>query len=85
MKNFKLLLATAVVFAVGSAFTASPKDIGDEYVLQGGTYQLRSSVPGDCVGASGTCSYTKIANSGSQPDQNPANFQPRTAGTFIPN
>ncbi|QPQ52039.1 hypothetical protein H3Z85_00480 [Chryseobacterium indologenes] len=44
MKNFKLLLGAAVVFAVGSAFTASNKAAG-EYVLIGSTYQLKSSRP----------------------------------------
>lgn len=85
MKNFKLLLATAVIFAVGSAFTMSPKDIGDEYVLIDGTYVLRSQHPGTCFGQSGTCSWTKIANNGSNPDQNPANFQQRTTGQFVEN
>lgn len=84
MKNFKLLLATAVMFAVGSAFTASPKDIGDEYVLQGSTYVLRSSLPnGFCEDGAGTCSYTKIANSGTNPDQNSANFTHRRDGQFV--
>lgn len=76
MKNFKLLLATAVVFAVGSAFTASNKAVEGEYVLIDGTYQLKSSRPtGECQDmTSQICDYTKTNPSGN--NQNPANFTP---------
>ncbi|GEN71207.1 DUF6520 family protein [Chryseobacterium lathyri] len=77
MKNFKLLLGAAVLFAVGSAFTSSNKAAG-EYVLISGTYQLKSSRPaGNCESMqSATCDYTKINPSGSNTD--PSNFTPHT-------
>lgn len=74
MKNFKLLLATAVLFAVGSAFTASNKVAG-EYILQGSTYVLKSTQNGHCDASQNSiCDYTKINPSGS--NTNPANFTP---------
>jgi len=82
MKNFKLLLATAVVFAVGSAFTAAEKNaVAGEYVLIDGVYQIKTDRPeGLCVQASETCDYTKINPSGN--NTNPANFQPFQAGRW---
>lgn len=79
MKNFKLLLGAAVVFAVGSAFTAVNKAAG-EYVKIGSTYELKSSRPaGECLdNPSATCDYTKINPSGSNTD--PSNFMPHTTG-----
>lgn len=82
MKNFKLLLATAVVFAVGSAFTAAEKNaVAGEYVLIGSTYVLKSSRPaGRCLPSADTCDYTKINPSGN--NTNPANFAANASGTW---
>ncbi|ASE62015.1 hypothetical protein CEQ15_11205 [Chryseobacterium indologenes] len=78
MKNFKLLLGAAVVFAVGSAFTASNNKVAGEYILQGSTYV---QVAHTCEEApSEICDYTKTgsATTPQYPDQykNPANFTP---------
>lgn len=85
MKNFKLLLATAVLFAVGSAFTASSKAVAGEYILQGDTW-----VPigdGDCETGSGTCDYLKTGSATTlqYPDQfqNPANFTANRPGVYV--
>ncbi|MGK6342542.1 DUF6520 family protein [Chryseobacterium sp. DT-3] len=75
MKNFKLLLGAAVIFAVGSAFTASNKAVAGEYVLQGSTYVLKSTLPpGHCEQSQNICDYTKTNPSGNNTD--PANFTP---------
>ncbi|QIH34464.1 DUF6520 family protein [Sphingobacterium sp. DR205] len=78
MKNFKLLLATAVVFAVGSAFTAN-NNIAGEYVLNGDTWELKDG--GLCRDEAGSiCDYTKVgsATTPEHPNQyeNPDNFTP---------
>lgn len=78
MKNFKLLLGAAVMFAVGSAFTASDKVAG-EYVLNGDTWELKDG--GTCEAEpSAICDYTKVgsATTPQHPNQyqNPANFSP---------
>ncbi|RQO37653.1 hypothetical protein DBR39_12230 [Chryseobacterium sp. KBW03] len=80
MKNFKLLLGAAVVFAVGSAFTASNKAAG-EYVLNGDTWELKDG--GRCESEpSEICDYTKVgsATTPQYPNQyqNPANFTAHT-------
>lgn len=80
MKNFKLLLGSAVLFAVGSAFTASNNAAG-EYVKNGDTWELKDG--GSCISQPGaTCDYTKVgsATTPQYPDQyqNPANFAPNT-------
>lgn len=77
MKNFKLLLATAVLFAVGSAFTVSNKALVGEYILgTDGTFRLKSTQPaGHCENAQQEiCDYTKVNLSGN--DTDPANFTP---------
>ncbi|ANF52950.1 hypothetical protein A0O34_21560 [Chryseobacterium glaciei] len=81
MKNFKLLLATAVLFAVGSAFTASSKTVAGEYVKDGDTWELKDG--GTCeLEPSEVCDYTKIGSATTEqyPDQfqNPANFSAHT-------
>jgi hypothetical protein len=86
MKNFKLLLATAVLFAVGSAFTASSKVFAGEYVLQGSTFVLKSTLPpGHCENEQNIiCDYTKTNPSGD--NTNPANFTPfRTNARWVTN
>lgn len=78
MKNYKLILAIAVVFAVGSAFTGKNKALSGEYILVGNTYVLVEHAcevsPGDI------CDFTKTgsATTPMYPDQykNPANFTP---------
>lgn len=75
MKNFKLLLGAAVVFAVGSAFTASNKAVAGEYVYdsENSTFVLKSALPGHCEDMpSEVCDYTKTNPGGD--NQNPANF-----------
>ncbi|REC79512.1 hypothetical protein DRF60_06730 [Chryseobacterium elymi] len=79
MKNFKLLLGAAVLFAVGSAFTTSNKAFAGEYVLIApNTYELKTNRPaGECREMpSQICDYTKINPSGSNTDPN--NFTPNT-------
>jgi len=84
MKNFKLLLATAVMFAVGSAFTAAEKNaVAGEYVLIGSTYVLKSSRPasGHCEdNDQAICDYTKTNPSGN--NTNPANFTANSSGIW---
>lgn len=80
MKNFKLILGIAIVFAIGSAFTASNNAFAGEYILDGNTYVLVSHT---CVSApSEICDYTKTgsATTPQYPNQfqNPANFTPYT-------
>lgn len=80
MKNFKLLLGIASVFAVGSAFTAKNKAFAGEYVLQGNTFV---AITHGCEDAPGEiCDYTKTgsATTPQYPNQyqNPANFTPQT-------
>lgn len=79
MKNFKLLLLlTAIIFAIGSAFTANKKAVAGEYVLEGNTFTI---VEHSCELSPGDiCNYTKIgsATTPQYPNQyqNPANFIP---------
>ncbi|ASE62014.1 hypothetical protein CEQ15_11200 [Chryseobacterium indologenes] len=77
MKNFKLLLGAAIVFAVGSAFTANNSAV-DLYVKNGNTWELKSP-DGECIPQpSEVCDYTKTgsATTPQYPNQfdNPANF-----------
>lgn len=78
MENFKLILSTAIVFAVGDAFPTGKQSIQDEYVLIGSTFQLMSSLPpGHCQISPGkVCDYIKINPSGNNID--PSNFTPLT-------
>jgi hypothetical protein len=81
MKNFKLLLGAAIVFAVGSAFTATNNNVAGEYVLEGNTFVPKGE--GICENEpSIICDYTKTGNATTsqypQPELNPANFTPRT-------
>lgn len=67
----------AVVFAVGSAFTAS-KSVDDLYVKNGNMWELKSPT-GDCIDQPAeVCDYTKTgsATTPQYPSQyqNPANF-----------
>lgn len=83
MKNFKLLLAGAMMIAVGSSFAASGNNaVAGEYVLINGTYHLKSERPegSDCVQSNEICDYTKINPAGNNTD--PANFQAHRAGTW---
>lgn len=81
MKNFKLLLAGAIIIAVGSSFAASESSAAGEYVLVDGVYQLASDRPdGVCVQSNEICNYTKINPNGNNTD--PANFQAHSAGTW---
>ncbi len=77
----------AIVFAVGSAFTASNKTMAGEYVLVGSTYTLKSSIPaGHCEDSepSDICDYTKTNPTGN--NENPANFTPnRTEAIWVTN
>lgn len=85
MKNFKLLLGAAIVFAVGSAFTASKKAVAGEYVYdsENSIYVLKSQLPGQCVNTpSAICDYTKTNPNGDNHD--PANFTPnRTNAAWV--
>jgi hypothetical protein len=76
MKKFKLLLAIAVLFAVGSAFTTTNKVLAGEYILVGSIFVLASTLPpGHCqIEPNHICNYTKTNPSGN--DTNPANFAP---------
>lgn len=81
MKNFKLILGTAIVFAIGSAFTASNKAVSGEYILNGNTFEL--SPEHECeISPGSVCDYTKTgsATTPQYPNQfqNPANFTPNT-------
>ncbi|RLJ75146.1 DUF6520 family protein [Pedobacter alluvionis] len=80
MKNFKLLLATAVLFAVGSAFASSTK-AEDLYVRNSnGTYQLKT---GHCeVQDNSTCSYNIIDPNG--PLNQDSNFTEAEPGVYVP-
>jgi hypothetical protein len=81
MKNFKFLLATAFVFAVGSAFTSAKTEAEDLWVRNGdGTYQLKSP-DGECIGDQGTCSYHKIDPQG---PNDASNFTAAEAGNYVP-
>ncbi|MDR6919488.1 DUF6520 family protein [Chryseobacterium sp. 2987] len=77
MKHFKLFLGAAIVFAVGSAFTASNSAV-DLYVKNGSIYQLKSP-SGECIRQTeAVCDYTKTgsATTPEHPNEyeNPANF-----------
>ncbi|MNL17277.1 hypothetical protein D3C87_1383610 [compost metagenome] len=81
MKNFKLLLGAAVIFAVGSAFTANNNKVAGEYVLEGNRFVPKGE--GSCIDEPTIiCDYTKIGNATTpqypQPELNPANFTPHT-------
>ncbi len=70
----------AIVFAVGSAFTATNKAAAGEYVKNGNTWELKN-LNGECIEqTSEICDYTKTgsATTPQYPDQNqnPANFTP---------
>lgn len=83
MKNFKLLLATAIVFAVGSAFTSVKDAPSGAYVKIGSTYVPVAGRDGQCELGGDFCSYNKIGNAGQgTPSEftNPANFQGVEAG-----
>ncbi|WP_306565193.1 hypothetical protein [Flavobacterium lindanitolerans] len=56
MKNFKLLLAAAVVFGAGSAFTTL-KSAPGEFVLDGGDYIPKDTAPGNCETGGDVCTY----------------------------
>lgn len=74
MKNFKLLLATAVLFAVGSAFASTnTKAVTGEYYRDASGFHLKGP-DGECVDNGPSCSYTIINPSGSLTDPN--NFTP---------
>ncbi|MBO9676327.1 MAG: hypothetical protein J7577_22995 [Sphingobacteriaceae bacterium] len=82
MKNFKLLLAGAIMIAVGSAFTAAPKEskFAGEYVKINGVYQLKGD--GECHSdLEGTCDYTIIDPNGSLTDDN--NFTRNNPGQWV--
>lgn len=87
MKNIKLLLATAVIITLGSAFTAINNHVVGEYVLQGDRYVPKGE--GTCVAAPTIiCDYTKTGNGTTlqypHPDLNPANFTPyQTNGRYL--
>ncbi|WP_412468786.1 DUF6520 family protein [Pedobacter sp. KLB.chiD] len=83
MKNFKLLLAGAIIIAVGSSFAASESSAAGEYVLVDGVYQLKSDRPdtGACEQSNDICDYTKINPNGNNTDSQ--NFQPYRAGTWV--
>jgi hypothetical protein len=86
MKNFKLLLATAVIFAVGSSFASVKSAVAGEYVLNGDTWQLKGN--GTCQQIGGICDYTKTGDAVTEeyPNelQNPANFTANNNGTYVP-
>lgn len=76
MKKIQLFLAAAIMVAVASAFTTSAPII-DEYVFVDNRFKLLSEQPpgGECVAQSGsTCKYEKIADNGTDPYVEPANF-----------
>ena len=85
MKKITLFFAAAAIIGIGSAVATTSQGIGDEYVKIGSTYQLRSLYPnGECEPTSSDpCTYTKTANNGSLPDQNPANFVVDQTGDFV--
>ncbi len=83
MKNFKLLLAGAIMIAVGSSFAAQlDADPSGEYVLVNGIYVPVAGRTGECVDTGTFCSYNKIGNAPGESGefQNPANFEGVDAG-----
>jgi hypothetical protein len=81
MKNFKLLLSTAVLFAVGSAFASTSTKVEDLWIRNSnGTYQLKT---GHCeVQENSTCSYT--INDPEGPLNQDSNFTAAESGVYVP-
>jgi hypothetical protein len=82
MKNFKLLLAAAMMIAVGSSFAASGNNaVAGEYVKNSnGTYELKGN--GLCQDQpTSTCDYTIIDPMG--PLDEDSNFQPHAQGLWV--
>ncbi len=63
MKNFKLLLAAAVVFGAGSAFTTAKEKTADQvYVDVNGIRTPIEQANGRCVDEGPYCQYTLNGN-----------------------
>lgn len=76
MKKIQLFLAVAIMVATVSAFATKARTI-DEYVLINGRFELVSLQPpgGHCESLSNSnCKYEKIADNGTDPYVEPANF-----------
>ncbi|WP_316795527.1 DUF6520 family protein [Pedobacter agri] len=88
MKNFQLLLAGAIMIAVGSSFAAANNDsAADQYHLNGDIWELNSP-EADCIQNSNTvCDYLKTGSATTpqypNENQNPANFTQNRIGMYV--
>ena len=78
MKNFKLMLALAVVLGAGSAFTSATKAAAGESCYKVGSTFSRQLSGGTCQNDATNpyCTYTYTGAGVAGVDQNPSNYQP---------
>lgn len=86
MKKLTLLLAAACVIGAAGAVThkMTVEPVGDYIRLDTGEFVLVESQEGTCELSGPACSYDKIANEGSEPMFNPANFEAKDTGHWEP-